>query len=107
MIEIAKNKIAVTEMDTTDERRLGSGIIIPGEGFGERGVHPRWCKVYKVGEDIKNVSEGEWILVEHGRWTYGVETTGDNGEPVKVWIVDYNGIMLAAPDRPETEFFGK
>ena len=107
MIEIAKDKIAVTEMDNTNERKLDSGIIVPGEGFGARGVHPRWCKVYKVGADIKDVSVGEWILVEHGRWTYGVETMDENHDPITVWIVDYNGIMLAADERPETEFDGK
>lgn len=107
MIEVAKDKIAVIEMDNTDERRLGSGIIVPGEKFNDRAIHPRWCKAYKVGSEIKDVSEGEWLLVEHGRWTYGVDTTDDNGNDIKVWIIDYQGIMLACDERPETEFNGK
>lgn len=100
MIEVKGKNIVVTEMDDTGEKLSSGGIIIPGEGFSPRGIHPRWCKVYKVGSDIKDVHVGEWLYVEHGRWTPGIDTTDDEGNEIRVWVVDHDGILIATDERP-------
>lgn len=99
MIVVDKKTIVATNMDTTGEQ-IKNGIIIPAEGFSSRGIHPRWCKVYKVGSEVKDISEGQWLYVEHGRWTYAIDTTDENGDKLNVWVVDAEGILLVADEKP-------
>lgn len=100
MIEVDKNTIVAVDIESTGEKKK-NGIYIPAEGFSSRGIRPRWCKIYKVGSDITSVKVGEWAYVEHGRWTYAIDTTDDNGEPLKVWILDEKAIMAVTDEQPE------
>ena len=41
-----------------------------------RGIYPRWGKVFRKGpKNSEPHEEGQWALVEHGRWTRGLITT--------------------------------
>lgn len=83
-----RNHIIVSDMDTEDEKVV-RGIIIPNENKKDRGIHPRKARVQKVGPDQVDVQIGDFILVEHGRWTRGVKL-GDG----KVYRkVDPKGIL--------------
>jgi len=78
-----------------------SGIVIRSDDGKSHGVKPRWGKVYKIGPKQQDVKEGQWILVEHGRWTRKVKIDDGNGE-VEIQKVDINGI-LAVSDQPPSE----
>ena len=66
------NSVIVRDMSFTG-RTLSSGIVLLGDDAKTSGIRPRWAKVYAVGPDQKDISEGQWIMVEHGRWSRGLE----------------------------------
>lgn len=97
-----RNKVLVTKMEK-GERRLGSGIIIPNDDGKESGVRARWVRVYSVGEDVKGIEEGQWLLVEHGRWTRGVELR-DGDEKLVIFQIDWPDAALLVSDEAPVDF---
>lgn len=95
---LAKN-ILVTNMEQGEKVTAG-GIIMLDDNGKDRGIRPRWCQVYKVGSEVSDVEVGQWILVEHGRWTWGVDVTDANGEVKRIQRVDPKGIMVVTNDCP-------
>ena len=63
-----RDKVFVTDMNF-DEQITKSGILIQSDNGKGQGIKPRWGRVWAVGEDQKDVKVGEWILMEHARWT--------------------------------------
>lgn len=85
------------------ERITKGGIILRDDNGKDEGIRPRWCQVYKAGANIDYVRNGEWILVEHGRWTYGVKVRpkGAEGEEVYLQRVDVDAILGVSETKPE------
>jgi co-chaperonin GroES (HSP10) len=98
IMPIGKN-VLVRDMKF-DGRITSSGIILPGDDGKDSGIRPRWAEVYAVGPEQTDVKVGEWILVEHGRWTRGVEHELENGELIELRMVDNNAIMMSADEPP-------
>ena len=48
---------------------------------------------------------GEWILVEHGRWTRTIEVEQDDGSVLEVRMVDGDAIMMSTDDRPTEDIY--
>lgn len=93
------------------ERLIGSIIILNDDGKSS-GVRARWGRVYAVGTDIKDVSPGEWILVEHGRWTRGakvpeIENKDNPDEVSTLWKIDAKCILAVSEEEPEDNLFSK
>ena len=88
------------------EQKTASGIVIKSDDGKSEGVRPRWCRVFAVGPEQKDVKAGEWILVEHGRWTRGLEVEEDDGTKFTIWRVDNNGILMSADEKPAGIEFG-
>lgn len=86
-------KVLVHSMEYGDTRTAG-GLIISNDDGKERGIRPRWCTVYRVGEDVTDVKPGDRVLVAHGRWTRGVRVKPPEGEPLVVRMVENSSIML-------------
>jgi co-chaperonin GroES (HSP10) len=82
------------------ERRTRVGLIIPGDDGIDRGIRPRWGKVYAVGHEQKDVEPGQWVLVSHGRWTQGVDVTDPEGNTVTIRRVDGKDILLVSDENP-------
>jgi co-chaperonin GroES (HSP10) len=96
------DKIFVTEIEQGMQKTAG-GIILTDDNFKEHGIRPRWAQIVVTGPratEEHSVSVGEWVLVEHGRWTLGMGFTGDNGEQVRLWMIDPKGILLVSTDDP-------
>jgi len=94
-----RNKVIVTNIES-GARLTSKGIIIPDDDGKERGIRPRWAEVYAVGEGITDIKAGEWILVNHGRWTRGIDIWTPSGK-VTLRGVDYpEGVLLAATTKP-------
>jgi len=83
------------------ERFTKGGIIMPGDDRKSEGIRPRWGKVFRVGPKQKDVKQGEYILIKHGRWTRGIEMEID-GEDVTIRKVDNNDILLVSAE-PKTD----
>ena len=90
--------VIVTEMNFKD-RTLSSGIVLLGDDAKTAGIRPRWAQVYAIGPDQKDVAVGQWILVEHGRWTRGSEVEID-GEEMTIRRIDSNAILMVSDESP-------
>jgi hypothetical protein len=57
-----------------------------------------------VGPEQQDVVPGQWICVEHGRWTRGIDIEDENGK-VTLRRVDPKDIMMVADQRPNDDTF--
>lgn len=98
--------ILVINMDMGEMKSAG-GLIIQSDDGKAHGVKPRWAQVYKVGEQCDlDVKVGQWILIEHGRWTRKVKI--DDGEGVKEFQkVEVQSILAVADERPNDFYIGQ
>lgn len=100
-----KDNVLITDMSFS-EIRTPTGIYIPSDDGKSEGIRPRWGKVWAVGPDQKDVEIGQWILVEHGRWTRGVKVEDENGEEVIIRRVETKSIMMISDEKPMDDLFG-
>jgi co-chaperonin GroES (HSP10) len=98
------DNILVTDMNF-DEQKTASGIVIRSDDGKAHGVKPRWCKVWAVGPKQHDVKVGEWVLVEHGRWTRGVNVRED-GVEFLIRRVDPDCVLLSSDERPSDVYLG-
>lgn len=100
-IRAIKDNVIISNMDF-GEMKTKSGIILRSDDGKSHGVKPRWGKVYKVGPEQKDIKEGQWILVEHGRWTRKIKI--DDGEGEKdIQKVDVSAILAISDQAPSKE----
>jgi co-chaperonin GroES (HSP10) len=94
------NRVLVTDMHF-GEQTTKSGLIISSDNGKERGIYPRWAKVYSKGPDNTDPYEvGEWILIEHGRWTRGMNIDTGEGE-FEIRMVETESILAYSSEKPE------
>jgi co-chaperonin GroES (HSP10) len=99
-----RDKVLVSDMNFDSQKTL-SGIIIPSDNGKVRGIHPRWAKVFAIGPEQQEVKVGEWILIEHGRWTRGIEYEIEDDEILELRMVDNAAILMSADEPPEDAVF--
>lgn len=97
--------ILVIDMEM-GEQKTAAGIIIQSDDAKVHGIKPRWAKVYKVGSAVTNdIKEGQWILIEHGRWTRKVKI--NDGESEKEFQkVEVKSIMAISDHKPNDFYIG-
>lgn len=93
-----RDNVLVTDM-SFEEQKTSSGIIIQSDDGKSHGVKPRWAKVWAIGPEQEDVKVGDWIYVEHGRWTRGV-TVDQDGQEIVIRRVDPSAILLSAEEKP-------
>ena len=93
--------VIVTDMDFAG-RQLSSGIFLLNDDGKSEGIRPRWARVYKVGPDQQDVKVGEWVFVEHGRWSRGIELD-INGDVFPARRIDPNCIIFKSDTKPEDD----
>lgn len=96
-----KNHVVVTDMNF-GSRELSSGIVLLGDDGKTDGIRPRWAKVYAVGPDQDEIKVGQWVLIEHGRWTRGIEVE-INDETLMLRRADPDCIIFVSDDQPDTD----
>ena len=95
------NRVLVSDMHF-GEQTTASGLIISTDDGKERGIYPRWGKVYSKGPDNKDPYEvGEWILVEHGRWTRGIKLETEESVEIEIRMVEAESILAYSAEKPE------
>lgn len=103
-VKALKGKVLVTDLERGS--RVIKGIIIPDDNGKSEGIRPRWGRVYSVGDDITDISPGQWILIENGRWTRMLKVKEEDGTEIQLWGVEWpQSVMLVSDDDPETEIF--
>lgn len=106
IVKAMAGKVLVTDLERGS--RVIGGIIIPDDNGKSEGIRPRWGRVYAVGEDITDVSPGQWILIENGRWTRMLKVKQDDGSHVQLWGVEWpKAVMLVSDSDPETAIFSQ
>jgi co-chaperonin GroES (HSP10) len=96
------DKVFVTDMNF-GESKTKSGIVLTSDDGKSSGLHPRWGRIIFIGEDQKDVKPGQWILIQHGRWTRAISYETDSGEEIKIHMVDNEGILLVSDEKPEED----
>lgn len=93
-------RVLVTDM-YFGEQKTASGLIINNDDGTTRGIYPRWGKVYSKGPANKDDYEvGDWILIEHGRWTRSVAMETDDGD-IEVRMVDSECVLAYNKEKPD------
>lgn len=100
-LSVIKDHILVTEM-AFKERKLSSGIVLLNDDGKTSGIRPRWAKVYAVGPEQTEIQVGQWIFVEHGRWSRGIEVEVDD-EQLTLRRVDPKSIIFVSDEEPDED----
>jgi co-chaperonin GroES (HSP10) len=94
-----KGKVLVKDIEKGI--RIISGFIIPNDDGKSAAIRPHWAQVYAVGPDVKEISPGQWILIEHARWTRSIKVKDENGDDLQLWGVEYpQAVMCVADEKP-------
>ena len=94
-------RVLVTDMHFGEQTTKG-GIILGNDDGKTRGIYPRWAKVHSKGPENNDPYEiGEWILIEHGRWTRGIKLETEDGE-LEVRMVEEDSILAYSNEKPES-----
>jgi len=105
-VKALKGKVLVTNLERGS--RVINGIIIPDDNGKSEGIRPRWGQVYSVGDDVTEVSSGQWILIENGRWTRMIKVKEEDGSYTQLWGVEWpKSVMLVSDEDPETAIFSQ
>jgi co-chaperonin GroES (HSP10) len=99
------DNILITDMNF-DARVTAGGIILPSDDGKSEGIRHRWGRVWKVGPKQVDVKVGEWILLEHGRWTRSVTVVEPDGNEIIIRRADLNGILAVSEEEPSDNTFG-
>jgi co-chaperonin GroES (HSP10) len=99
-----KDKVFISDMEF-GEQKTSSGLYIPSANGKASGISPRWGKVWAIGPEQKDVQLGEWILVEHGRWTRTINVEQDDGSVLEVRMIDGDAIMMSSNEKPAEDIY--
>ena len=94
-----KKRVLVSDMHF-GERTTKGGIIMMDDDGSADGIHPRWAKVYAIGNQQEDVKVGQWVMVAHGRWSRAFKVKKE-GVELEVRMIDENDILLVSDDEPE------
>jgi co-chaperonin GroES (HSP10) len=100
-IKPLRDDVIIVDMEF-GEQATKSGIIVRSDDGKTHGIKPRWGKVYAVGPKQQDVKIGQWVLVEHGRWTRGVNIEDVDGEKT-IRKIDTNAMMMISDTPPEND----
>ena len=84
------------------ERISAGGIVVLDDDKKEHGIRPRWGKVCVIGSKQTDVKVGDYVLIEHGRWTRVSTVQLDSGEIVDLRRVDENAILAVSDSLPNS-----
>jgi|TARA_A100001011_G_scaffold137077_1_gene144558 co-chaperonin GroES (HSP10) len=98
-IKPLKKRVLVSNMQFGATKSKGGIILLDDDGT-EAGIHPRWAKVYAVGDQQNDVTVGQWLLVAHGRWSRALKVK-KHGEELEVRMIDENDILLVSNEEPD------
>ena len=100
-----KKSVIVSDMYFGEQKTRG-GLIIKDDDGTTRGIYPRWARVHAKGpENTDEYNVGDWVLVEHGRWTRSVNIDEGAGEK-ELRMIDVDAILIWSNTKPEDVFIG-
>ena len=95
-----RNNILITDMDFGEQVSKGGIALLSDDGKSE-GIRHRWGRVWAIGPEQTDVEVGQWILLEHGRWTRGVIVVEEDGTEITIRRADLKAILMVSDDKPD------
>lgn len=96
-----EDRIIITDIEQ-GMQRTDSGIYLGNHEMKVTGIRPRWARVSYVGDNVIDVKVGEWILLQHGRWSRIINYKGEDMQ-----MADPNGILMIADKKPTDKEMGE
>ena len=103
-IKPIRDRVLISDMEFGDEKNQSGIVVLSGNGKSS-GIKPRWGRVFAVGPEQEDVKVGEWIYVDHGRWSRGVTIEDETGAEIIIRLVDNKDILLSSNTPPEDVLF--
>jgi len=95
------NRVLVTDM-YFGEQKTKSGLILRNDDGETRGIYPRWGKVYSKGpENTDEYQIGDWILIEHGRWTRSLKLESEKDGEIEIRMVEAESVLATSNEKPK------
>jgi len=101
-----RDNVLITDMNFGEQQSAGGIVVLSDDGKSE-GVKHRWGRVWAIGPEQKDVEVGEWILLEHGRWTRGVTIELEDGSEIIIRRADIKAILMVSDEKPSGLELGK
>ena len=99
------NRVIVSDMHF-GEQKTKSGLILRDDNGTSRGIYPRWAKVHAKGpENNDDYTVGDWILIEHGRWTRGIDVD-DGNTTTNLRMVEAESVIGFSKEKPDDVMIG-
>jgi co-chaperonin GroES (HSP10) len=99
------NRVIVSDMHF-GEQKTKNGLILRDDNGTSRGIYPRWGKVHAKGpENNDDYEVGDWILIEHGRWTRGIDVD-DGNNTTNLRMVEAESIIGFSKEKPDDVMIG-
>ncbi len=100
-----RDNILITDMEFGEQTTKGGLVLLSDDGKSE-GVKARWGRVWAVGPEQKDVEVGEWILLEHGRWSRGATIEHEDGTQTIIRRADNKAILMVEKEKPTDIIYG-
>jgi Chaperonin 10 Kd subunit len=100
-VQAIHDHVIVRDMSFDSYELTKGGIVMLGDDGKTDGIRPRWAQVYSVGPDQKDVQAGQWVFIEHGRWSRGVHVNV-NGEEFIIRRADPDAIIFVSDQKPDS-----
>jgi co-chaperonin GroES (HSP10) len=102
-IRALPTKLLVTDIERGESLSQG-GIVLLDDNATKEGIYARWMQVYSKGREVTDdIQEGDWIFVEHGRWTRAMRIRMDDNSELELWGIDLDSVLLVSSERPNSE----
>lgn len=82
------------------ERKTAAGIIITENNMADSAIRNRWFQVISVGPDQPYIAQDQYVLVEHGRWSRGIDVHGTSRPEDFIFNIDADSILGTRDDNP-------
>lgn len=92
-----RKRILVDEIESGEQ--LQGSIIVLDDDAKTRGIKSRWCHIYAISPEIEDLKVGDWILVEHGRWSRGFKASLEDRD-VNFRFVEYEYVQGVSETKP-------
>ena len=95
-----RNRVLVHNMHFGEQTTKG-GIIIRSDDGESRGIYTRWGQVHSKGPENNDPYDvGDWVLVEHGRWTRGLKIETESDGEIEMRKVELESILAYSKEKP-------
>ena len=102
-LKLLHDSVLLCDMEFGEEKTQ-SGIILKSDDGRVEGIKPRWGRVWAVGPEQTDVKVGEWVLMEHGRWSRAAEYENEDGTITKIQKADTKAMLVVAKKKPNDAY---